>query len=136
MKDNGRSKKQLMIELEQLRRRIADFEKSEGRPARFDETMHRVAEEWRTTIDAVPDSVSLIDPECRIKRTNRATATLLNLSFQKIIGKNCFELFHFTKEPPENYPFLKMLKSFQPETEEFSARSPAVDFEYRSSDYR
>jgi diguanylate cyclase (GGDEF)-like protein/PAS domain S-box-containing protein len=113
------TKLQLEEEVRKLRRRVAELEAEKAERERLDELLPRVAEEWRKTIDALPDSVSLIDRECRIRRTNKATAALLNLPFEKILGRNCFELFHFTTEPPEKCPFIKMLASRQPETEEF-----------------
>ena len=84
-----------------------------------EETIETMAEEWRTTFDAIPDSISLVDLKCNVQRTNKATTDLLDLSFKEIIGKNCYELFHGMKRPPRGCPFRKMLKSGKTETEEF-----------------
>ena len=85
----------------------------------IEETLESMVGEWRITLDAMTDSVSLLDMSCNIIRTNKATSQLLNLSFKKILGHNCYELFHGKMSRPKNCPFRKMLESRKTETEEF-----------------
>ncbi|MDD5223664.1 MAG: PAS domain S-box protein [bacterium] len=61
--------------------------------------LKHASDEWRTTFDAMEDSVMLINLDHRIARVNMATSKMLGLPFKEIIGKQCFRLIHGTDCP-------------------------------------
>jgi len=77
------------------------------------------AQQWRDTFDAMADSVSIIDTEGRIRRTNLVTARMTGRSLPELLQSSCNELFHEGTHPPENCPFQRMLKSHRSEHQEF-----------------
>jgi PAS domain S-box-containing protein len=81
--------------------------------------LENVAREWRTTFDAVSDSIWLLDTDQNIKRGNKATEKLLSHPLQSILGHSCWEIVHGTNEPPPQCPFLRMKQSLQQEKEEY-----------------
>lgn len=65
--------------------------------------------EWETTFDTISDWITLISPDGKIIRSNRAAESLLGLPAGEIIGKNCFELVHGTACPVLGCPRQRML---------------------------
>ncbi len=74
------------------------------------------AAEWRHTFDAMGDSVSVFDREGRLLRCNRATAELLGLPFEALVGRRCYEVFHGTSTYHEHCPQRRSLVSRHAET--------------------
>ncbi|MFO7967200.1 MAG: PAS domain-containing protein, partial [Archaeoglobaceae archaeon] len=71
---------------------------------------------WQTTFDAITDAVCLLDLNWKILQCNKAMEDLLDKSIDEIVGKNCWELIHGTKQPFENCPVIKMKNSLERES--------------------
>ncbi|MDD5598056.1 MAG: PAS domain-containing protein, partial [Victivallaceae bacterium] len=69
------------------------------------------AEEWKTTFDAIPNAVFLLDRECRVVKCNRAAEKLLRRKKSGLIGRQYREIISKRGGPPEACPCVKMLKS-------------------------
>ncbi len=67
--------------------------------------------EWRTTFDAISDSICLISLEGRILRHNAATETMLGKTYDQIIGQYCFTVIHGSSSPTENCPIERMKRT-------------------------
>ena len=104
MKDQNRTKKQLIDELNTLRRQIAELEASaaQRQPAR--ETFQSSQTQYRTVFDSLEDAIHVIDSDFRLilfnKRFERWNGEL-GLETQ-VIGKNLFEVFPFLREHVRN----------------------------------
>ena len=72
--------------------------------------------EWRRTFDAMRDSVAVFDREGRLLRCNRATADLTGRTFEDLIGRPCYEVFHGTDGYHEACPQQLALVSGHAET--------------------
>ena len=71
---------------------------------------------WYTTLDAISESIFLIDLDCKILHCNRATLNFLGKSkYNELIGHSCWEIMHGTTEPVEWCPVRKMHESGQRE---------------------
>ncbi len=77
--------------------------------ARLQEVILSAKEDWELTFDTVPDSVLLLDVECRVRRANRATARLLGRELSEIIGRPCYEVLHGQVEPRPDCPHQRLL---------------------------
>ncbi len=78
--------------------------------------LQAAAQQWRTTFDAISDTVCLMDIEGRILRCNEAMMKLLGKPFSEIVGHRCWELVHGTSEPIEGCPIPRMRESRRRET--------------------
>ena len=87
-----------------------------------EEEVRNTAAQWQATFDAVQDSVLLLDKDFRILRANHASAELLGLPFDKIVGGHCYDLIHGTFAPPAECPLAKMRQSRRHEEADVLAR--------------
>jgi PAS domain S-box-containing protein len=81
--------------------------------------LESAAAEWRHTFDAMRDSVAVFDGEGRILRCNRATADLIGLPFDGLVGRHCYEVFHGTRHYHEHCPQQRSFISRLAETSVF-----------------
>lgn len=79
----------------------------------------RNREMWKTTFNAMRDSVGIIDLESRFILYNEKTPNLLRTTDKTIASSRCHELVHHADTPPDNCPYERMKKSKQHETEVF-----------------
>src|SRR6266581_4056567 len=54
--------------------------------ARFFEMVRRAKEQWETAFDALSEGIAVVDDEGRVRRANRALATLLDVPLPNVIG--------------------------------------------------
>jgi two-component system, NtrC family, sensor kinase len=55
--------------------------------ARFFELVRRAKEQWETAFDALSEGIAVVDDEGRIRRANRALATLLGATVAEVVGQ-------------------------------------------------
>ncbi len=67
--------------------------------ARLFEEVTTARREWEQTFEAMTDGVSIHAPSGRIRRANRALATLFGTTQAALIGVRCCELYHGTAKP-------------------------------------
>jgi PAS domain S-box-containing protein len=82
------------------------------------EKFRSLAARWQSTFDAVYNSVCVLDADWTIVQANQATASILNLPMEEIIGRKCFELVHGTREPIEDCPVRRIGQTYQRQSEE------------------
>ncbi len=75
-------------------------------------------EKWEKTFNAIPDIVSLLDQDMHIVKINRAGCDALNLEYENIIGKHCYELFTGSDECCPECPILEARETPEPYTRE------------------
>jgi two-component system NtrC family sensor kinase len=54
--------------------------------ARFFEMVRRAKEQWETAFDALSEGIAVVDDEGRVRRSNRALASLLDMPLPNVIG--------------------------------------------------
>lgn len=67
--------------------------------SRSDRSLLKAAKEWRRTFDSITDMVSIVGPDHRFQRVNKALADFLGYAPKDLIGKCCFELVHGEDKP-------------------------------------
>jgi PAS domain S-box-containing protein len=69
-----------------------------------EEDLRLSSQKWRTTFDAISDSISLLDSDGKILQCNKATSKFFGKPLKEIIGGTCLELMKGAAEPIEGYP--------------------------------
>src|SRR2546423_2079129 len=59
--------------------------------ARFFEMVRRAKEQWETAFDALSEGIAVVDDEGRVRRSNRALASLLGIALPNVIGTRLAE---------------------------------------------
>ena len=75
--------------------------------------------EWEQTFNTVPDVITILDTQYKIKQINRAAEYLFDLPQEELIGRNCYEIFHKSDHPPEYCPHRKLLEDHKDHSAEF-----------------
>ena len=97
MKDQNKTKRHLINELEELRQRLGELEKSEVQHNRTQKAFQLSEEAYSTTLDAMADAIHVVDSDLRFTLFNKAFREWnkeLGLD-SEVIGRNIFEVFPF-----------------------------------------
>ncbi|HYA41949.1 MAG TPA: PAS domain-containing protein [Syntrophobacteraceae bacterium] len=65
---------------------------------------------WESVFDVIPDVISILDREYRLRRINKTMADRLGVTPGNAIGRACYEIVHNAAAPPSFCPFSKMLE--------------------------
>jgi PAS domain S-box-containing protein/putative nucleotidyltransferase with HDIG domain len=97
MKDQNRTKEQLLHERVEMRQRIAELEAAETERVRAEEALRRSEVQYRTTIDSMSDMIHVVDAELRFTLYNTAfRQRIKELDLEAdVIGRPLFEVFPF-----------------------------------------
>ncbi|RJP93705.1 MAG: response regulator [Desulfobacteraceae bacterium] len=71
---------------------------------------------WDAMFNAIGQMTFILDPHHGIEDVNDAALIKTGLSREELIGKKCFELVHGTRQPPDDCPMVKLLRSGHQET--------------------
>lgn len=89
--------------------------------------------EWYNTFDSITDLVSIHGTDFRIVKANKSLASRLNTTPDKLIGKECYEVFHKMGIPCQYCPHIKTLQTSQPSNLE--VYSPTLKGVFLTSTY-
>jgi PAS domain S-box-containing protein len=102
---------------------------ADGRPLRMSGThaditdrrraaddLRQLASEWQATFDATNDVVWLLDPEWRVKRSNRKAAETFSRPVEDMLGKHCWEIACGSERPDPGCPVFHMRESLRRES--------------------
>ncbi len=83
---------------------------------RSEKALKESKEEWERTFDAIDDIITIMDPDMRILRMNRAAVHLLNGKTGYFIGKYCYNLYG--SESCKQCPAKRVIREHKSVTEE------------------
>jgi PAS domain S-box-containing protein len=133
MKDERKTKKQLIDELTQLRQRLSQESRhpteasgrTDGTEARnqdntirrrMEELLRASVEQWYTIFNTMNDAICLLDSQSRIQRCNRAMVELVDKPLGEILGHHCWEVVIGISEPLDKCPLVRMRESLSKES--------------------
>ena len=94
MKDEEKTREELLDELNQMRSRLAELEQIDDERKRADEESRRATTFLDSIIENIPDMIFVKDAkDLRFLRFNRAGEELLGLSRDDLLGKNDYDFF-------------------------------------------
>ncbi len=70
----------------------------------INEELTRLVKQMRTTLDIIPDLVSVYDENMKFVMVNNAFADAFGTTPDKMIGHHCYTLIHNSAAPPPNCP--------------------------------
>ncbi len=93
MEDSGKTRIELVNEVQELRRRVAELEDENARRCRAEEGLKRQEEKYRSLLDSISAIVWLIDRDGRVVFANRSAFDRRRVPVKDIIGKSLQEVF-------------------------------------------
>ncbi|MDM8550561.1 response regulator [Desulfobacterales bacterium HSG2] len=85
---------------------------------RSEKAIRESKEEWERTFNAIDDIITILDPDMRIVRTNRALMRMLDTGPENLIGKYCYEIFRDRTEPCPECPAWDIIRKNESLTED------------------
>ena len=115
MKDERKTKKQLVSELLELRQRIAKFEQAGSERLRVEETLKQAEQEKEAILDSLVEHVVHHDMDMKVLWANRAACESVGLPCEELIGRQCYEIWAKRSDPCEDCPVEKARETGQPQ---------------------
>ncbi len=128
IKDENKTKEQLINELIKLRKQIIELEASEIGHKLAEEQIALARKEWELTFDAVPDLITILDNQNRIIRVNKAMAERLGINKEDVIGLSCYDFIHGKDKSTSFCPNVQLLSDGQQHTAEVYMERLGGDF--------
>jgi len=116
MKDEDKTKDELINELVELRQRIAEIEASETERKKTEELLRNAERNWRDSFNSLEDVMLIIDRDYNIENINEVGLKLLGKSKEEVIGKKCYQIISGADSPAEECPGKKSLETKQVES--------------------
>jgi diguanylate cyclase (GGDEF)-like protein/PAS domain S-box-containing protein len=100
MKDQEKTKEQLIGEVVELRQRISELETLEAGRRKAEESLQKSEEKFRSLVDSTDDSIYLVDRDSRYLYINKKHLSRLGLTERRVLGREYGE-FHSAEETKE-----------------------------------
>jgi PAS domain S-box-containing protein len=71
----------------------------------------RLSQEFNGLLDAIPDSIMLLDRKLNVFWANRAAAENVGIAAEQMVGRHCYSISHNHTSPCESCPVLKCFES-------------------------
>ena len=127
MKDEQKTKKQLINELVRLRQQIAEVEESVAESKLTEREVGESEERYRVLVETIPHGVQEIDSSGTITFVNSAHCMMYGYGEEELIGKSALDLVVSDSEREELSEYLARLVKEQPEPTPYVGQDRAKD---------
>ena len=93
---------------------ITEKKFAEDELLRSEREFRRLSQEFHGLLDAIPDSLMLLDRDLHVLWVNRAGAESLGAPMEELAGRYCYELWYGRSAPCESCPVLQSFQSGLP----------------------
>ena len=93
---------------------VTERKKAEAALASSEEEFRRLSQHFHALLDAIPDSLMLLDGDLRILWGNRASAESVGMSLEGLTGKRCYACWYGREEPCDPCPVASTFASGRP----------------------
>lgn len=108
------SNRELQQEILERRRAVGALQESKDK-------FERLSLVFNTLLDAIPDALTLLSPELRVKWANRGAAAMFGRSTPDLIGRQCCKLWNIQSVANYEYPAITAFRTGRAESAQFSA---------------
>ena len=108
MKNNNKTKEQLLDKISKLEDKIAELEKSISKCKRTEEALHESEKRIRNLIESIPIGITISTPEGSILEVNTAILKIFGYDSKEELGNTHTEAHYYN--PKDRERFLKLIK--------------------------
>jgi len=98
-------------------RDITERKRSAKMLAQREAEFKRISQEFHVLLDAIPDSLMLIDRQFRVVWANKAAAQMVGAPLETLAGRRCYQLGSERSAPCEDCPALETFSTGKPVSE-------------------
>ncbi len=128
MKIADKTKEQLVEDLEALRSRIAELERTEAKCKQREEAIRKLEEEKLSILNSMSERVVYQNQQHRILWANKAAAEAADLAREQLVGCYCYEIWQKRSEPCDDCPVAKARETGKPQASEMTTPEGKVLF--------
>lgn len=114
MKDERKTKKDLIEELNSLRLKISELEERGSRLMQAEDELHKSESTIRALFDSTLEAIFLVESGGKVLAVNEAGARRFNKTVEEIVGTNAFSLLPPDILPSRRTRFQEVLRSGKP----------------------
>lgn len=115
MKDENKTKEQLINELTELRHRVSELEASEEQYKQTEIKLKKTKQEKKIILDTISVLIVHQDAEHKVLWANRAAGKSVNSHPGELVGRYCYEIWQRRNKPCVGCPVEKALKTGKPQ---------------------
>jgi PAS domain S-box-containing protein len=104
MKDEDKTKEQLIGELGIMRKKIAELEAQEAERKRAWKVLRRAEKDWHNSFDSLEDVLVIIDKDYNLENMNKSGLALFGKRQEEVIGRKCYQVIYDRETPREDCP--------------------------------
>jgi len=132
MRDNHKTKEQLIQENTELRQRIAELEQWEIDHKQAEESRRESEERYRTLVDNIDLGINLMDTDHNVLMVNAFMGKIFNKPVSDLVGKKCFREFEKRDAVCPHCPGVQAMATGKPaEVETKGVRDDGSRFDVR-----
>ena len=99
MKDQNKTKTQLIAELEEMRQRVSDLERTETKWAQAQDALKKSQRYFRALLNQLHEDIIVIDREYIVRDVNHTFLSTTGHHRDQAVGKHCYEISHGYNQP-------------------------------------
>jgi PAS domain S-box-containing protein len=114
MQEKHKTKEQLIDDLAEMRRRVAELEASEAKHEQAEEALRESEERYRSVVESIDLGMNLMDCDHNIVMVNAAQGRHFNRPPREMVGKKCFWEFEKRDTVCPHCPGVEAIATGQP----------------------
>ena len=123
MKDQDKTKEQLINELVELRQRVAELEAADTERQRVEKALRESGRFLHSVLDAIQDGISVLDCDLNVIRVN-SWMEKMYAAKMPLIGKKCYEVYQERRSPCPWCPSIPTIETGEVHSEIVPYPSP------------
>ncbi len=128
MRDQDKTKEQLLNELAEMRQRVSQLQAADTERKRAEEALRESEREKALIFSSVSELIASEDNELRVRWANRAAAESVGLPLDALVGRHCYEIWPQRSEPCIGCPVMKAMETGEPQEQEMTTPDGRVWF--------
>jgi PAS domain S-box-containing protein len=113
MSNGEKTKEEVVQELGELRRRVAELEALEDKHLRCEVALRKAEEEKSAILENMVEHVVYQDLEMRVLWANRAACESVEMSLEEVVGRRCYEIWAKRSDPCQDCPVQRARETGQ-----------------------
>lgn len=118
MRDKDKTKQQLLEELADLRRRVAELEEKENEFGQLGKVLNLCEPDKEAILEGITELIAYHDLNLVVLWANKVASESVGLALEDLVGRHCYEIWPHLGKPCPGCPVMKALETGQTQSTE------------------